>query len=96
MVLFKHSPRCGISAQAHEELGEWLASLPSAPPVFVVSVREHRDVSSAIAERFGVRHESPQVLLVADESVRWHGSHFHVNVRELQAALDALVASASG
>ena len=90
VVLFKHSPTCGVSAQAHEELQDLIASRPSAPPVYLVSVRTHRPVAMAIAERFGIRHESPQVLVVAGGAVRWHGSHFRVNGRELQAALDRL------
>ena len=92
IVIFKHSPSCGISAQAQEELLDWMAASGGEVPVYLVRVREHRDMSNAIAARFGIRHESPQVLVVEDGAVRWHGSHFHVNAQELQAALQGIPA----
>ena len=57
-------------------------------------MKVQRQVSTAIADRFRIRHESPQVLVVSDGAVRWHGSHYHVNPREVQAALDQLGAPA--
>jgi len=89
ILLFKHSPTCGISAQAYHDVADWYATTRATVPLFVVDVRRHRPVSDAIASRFGIRHESPQVLLVAGDAVRWHGSHWHVNGREVQQALDA-------
>jgi bacillithiol system protein YtxJ len=91
VVIFKHSPTCGISAQAREDLLDWSATEPAPVPIYEVRVREHRDVSDAIAARFRLRHESPQALIIEDGRVKWHGSHFHVNAREVQAALDTLV-----
>lgn len=90
MLLFKHSATCGISAQAHESLAEWLAGQHDPAPVYVIDVRAHRPLSLAVAERFGIRHESPQLMLVDRGAVVWHASHFHVNAREVAAALAAL------
>lgn len=89
ILLFKHSATCGISAQAHESLADWLAGQPDPLPVYVIDVRTHRPLSQAVADRFGIRHESPQVLLVDHGAVTWHASHFHVNAREVAAALAA-------
>jgi bacillithiol system protein YtxJ len=95
ILLFKHSPTCGISAQAHAELGDWLDRTPEGvPPVYLISVREHRAVSNAVSERFGIRHESPQVLLIDATGVRWHASHFRVSPDEVQAAIGKLAVSA--
>lgn len=96
IVVFKHSPTCGISAQAHEELTDWLRDTAAPVPVYVVHVQQHRDVSNEIAAHFGIRHESPQVLVLEAGTVRWSGSHFHVNARELQRALDSLAAPPVG
>lgn len=92
ILIFKHSTTCGISAQAHEALSEWLEERASSIPAYLVEVRQHRAVSRAIAERFGVRHESPQALVVEGHTVRWSGSHFHVNAREVEAALQTAAA----
>ena len=89
VLIFKHSRTCGTSAQAHEEVSTLLAGTLEAP-VYLVDVRSARQVSNAIAQRFGIRHESPQVLLLAGGRVRWSASHYHVNEREILQALQAL------
>lgn len=97
-LLFKHSPTCGTSAQAHEEIESLLdeGSLPA--DVYLISVRASRAVSNAVAERFKLRHESPQVLLVREGTMVWNASHFRVTAAGIRAALRALapVASAPG
>ena len=87
IVIFKHSPTCGTSAMAHEEIDEWLAGPPLGADAYVVPVQASRPVAQAIASKFRVRHESPQVLLIVDGDVKWHASHFHVNATEIRAAL---------
>src|SRR4249920_1725452 len=87
IVIFKHSATCGTSAMAHEEIEAFVAGAPWAE-VFVVSVRGAADVSKEIARRFGIRHESPQALVVDRGQVTWHASHFRVTGDAVAAALD--------
>lgn len=87
IILFKHSPTCGISAQAHADLMDWLPHTGHDVPAYLVQVRAHREVSDAVTDRFRVRHESPQLLVIDGGTVHWHGSHWHVNAREVAAAL---------
>ena len=47
-----------------------------------------RDIAAAV----GVRHESPQVLILRDGHVAWHGSHWRVTQ---DAVRDALAAASS-
>ena len=55
----------------------------------MVTVQTHRDVSNAVATRLGVRHETPQALLVRDGQVIWTASHFRVTAQAVAAALAA-------
>jgi bacillithiol system protein YtxJ len=87
VVFYKHSRTCGTSAHALEEIEQWLADGPTGAEVFIVDVHGNRAVARAITERLGVRHESPQVLIVRDGQVRWHGSHWRVTTRAVQDAL---------
>jgi len=89
IVIFKHSATCGTSAMALEEVEE-LIGLEPATEIFVVSVQSGAAVSAEIARRFGLRHESPQALVVHDGSVIWHASHFHVTREEIASALAAI------
>ncbi len=89
-LLFKHSPTCGTSAQAHEEI-ESLVEDGSVPvDVYLISVRASRAVSNAVAQRFNLRHESPQVLIVRGGALMWNASHFRVTAAGIRAALRAL------
>ena len=88
VAIFKHSPTCGTSAQAFDELEAYLQA-PDAVDVHLVDVLRSRPLSQAIAATFGVRHESPQLLLLVDGQVGWNGSHWRVNGDELRHALRA-------
>jgi bacillithiol system protein YtxJ len=88
VVIFKHSATCGRSAMAFEEVEDLMALEPAAE-VFIVSVQMGSHVSNEIAKRFGLRHESPQVLIVRDGVMTWHASHFRVTQEEIASALAA-------
>ncbi len=87
IILFKHSETCGMSLQVYDEVRATLAQASWATPVYLVSVQAARPVSAAIAQRLRVSHQSPQVLLIKGDDVRWHTSHLAIT----QAALDAAV-----
>ena len=57
----------------------------------MVTVQTHRAVSNAIAQKLGVRHETPQALLVKNGRVVWSASHFRVTA----AAVDNAIRSQS-
>jgi bacillithiol system protein YtxJ len=88
VLLFKHSYTCGISAEALDELRAHIDdSSAHTADYAMVTVQTHRDVSNTIAERLGVRHETPQAILVREGRVVWAASHFRVNAAELHQAL---------
>jgi bacillithiol system protein YtxJ len=75
VILFKHSTRCSISAGAWRRMEEVDTEKYT---IFWVNVITDRNISNAIAQRFGVRHESPQALLLQDGEVVWARSHYQV------------------
>ena len=87
LLLFKHSYSCGISAEALDELVEHLSAPPSDVRYAIVTVQTHRDISNAVATRFGIRHETPQAILVRGGKAIWSASHFRVNAASLDKAL---------
>lgn len=84
-LVFKHSTRCPISAAAFAEYRAWTAAHPSAPTGWI-DVIEDRELSGLLAQRTGVRHESPQALLVSRGRVLWHASHGAITRASLEAA----------
>jgi bacillithiol system protein YtxJ len=93
LLLFKHSYSCGVSAEALDELRAHLedgTAGATSVRYAIVTVQTHRDLSNRIAERLGVRHETPQVILVHDGRAVWTASHFRVNTAEIEKALAAV------
>jgi bacillithiol system protein YtxJ len=85
--ILKHSLTCPISAQAWSEFKRFAAESPEDGPVLaVVEIQNARPVSLALAERTGVRHESPQALLLRDGRVAWHANHYSIDCSSMQRA----------
>ena len=73
--IFKHSTTCPVSAHAAGEVQAMLSELP----IYWVNVREQRDLSNWVAEHCGVRHESPQLILLRDGKPEKVWSHFEIS-----------------
>jgi bacillithiol system protein YtxJ len=90
VLIFKHSTQCSISGEVQREFMDFVATAPELEAV-VILVIENRRLSDTVAERFGVRHESPQALLIKDGRVVWHASHWSITSDALGTALRSYV-----
>lgn len=88
-LIYKHSPYCSLSFVAEEQVRRF-AGEDNTIPVTMIDVIRQRAMSDAIEDATGIRHESPQVLLVRDGSVAWHASHRRVTAIALEAATKEL------
>jgi bacillithiol system protein YtxJ len=86
-LVFKHSTACPVSAEAAREV----QGLDTSLPVYQVNVREQRDLSNWIAAAYGVKHQSPQLILLRGGKAAKSWSHWDVNhanvARELAGGL---------
>lgn len=88
VLVFKHSTQCPISGAAYRRVRDWLESKgDDAPSVYLVKVIERRPVSKLIEKRVNVKHESPQIILLKDETARWNTSHEDVTAEAIEKAL---------
>jgi bacillithiol system protein YtxJ len=83
VFLFKHSLTCPISAGVFDIVSNIDAD------IHLVVVQQARDVSNKIAEKTGVRHESPQALVVKGGRAVYHASHYDVEAAEIEKTLAA-------
>lgn len=81
VVLFKHSTTCPISAGVYKEISNADADIN------IVVVQHARDVSSAMAEKSGIRHESPQAIILKNGKPVYHASHYDVTAAEINEKL---------
>jgi bacillithiol system protein YtxJ len=87
VLLFKHSRTCGISCEALDELRMHLERGNSKVTYKLITVQSHRSISDAAAARLGVRHETPQAILIRGGRPVWKASHFRITADELNRAV---------
>ena len=81
VILFKHSTTCPISASAYRQMSQ------VDRDVSLVVVQRARNVSNEIETRVGVRHESPQVVVVKNGEAVWTASHFDITSDAVERAV---------
>ncbi|PQP80430.1 bacillithiol system redox-active protein YtxJ [Paenibacillus sp. PCH8] len=88
LLLFKHSTRCPISAHAYQEMNDYLHNTPNEQVKYgIIYVVEDRTVSNEAAEQLGVKHESPQAILIKKGIPVWHTSHSDITTTTLTNVL---------
>lgn len=87
IALFKHSNTCDLSAMAKQEMAT------VDVPVFELVVQTARPLSNHIEAHFGIRHESPQVILLHQGKAIFNASHRGVTADNIHSAVSPLLAS---
>jgi len=84
VLVFKHSRTCPISQNAYAQVKRAQERGLLTLPVFCLVVQDARSIANEVARRWGIRHESPQVLLVYRDKVVYHASHWGIQPAEIQ------------
>jgi bacillithiol system protein YtxJ len=87
VLLFKHSLTCPISMRAYNELISYLREADPEVRYNLITVQKSRPISNEIASRLGVRHETPQAILVRNGREIWNASHFAITSDTLREAI---------
>ncbi len=82
VVIFKHSTRCGISRMVLKQF-ENDFNFPDSITPYLLDLLAHRDISNAIASRFDVVHQSPQIIVIKEGVVVYNASHESIDAAEL-------------
>jgi bacillithiol system protein YtxJ len=85
VVLFKHSVTCGISAGAHDRLEGLEAD--DRYRFYYLDLLAHRDISNEIARRFGIIHQSPQIIVLRNGKATFTTSHHAINAQVVLAQI---------
>ena len=83
ILIFKHSTRCGVSRMVLKQF-ESEYDLDDAAIPYFLDLLTHRGLSDAVAVRFGVRHQSPQLIVVKDGKAVFHDSHGSIDAGRLE------------
>jgi bacillithiol system protein YtxJ len=80
LVVFKHSERCSISSMALSRFEEHVQEVEKSSLTFIIDVVENRPASLHTAEKTGVTHQSPQVLVIFQGKAILDDSHNAIDV----------------
>lgn len=83
VAIFKHSTRCGVSRMTLKQFENEYDMHDKITPYFL-DLLEHRHLSDAVASRFSVQHESPQLLLIRNGEPVYIASHGDIYADDLK------------
>ncbi|HYE13552.1 MAG TPA: bacillithiol system redox-active protein YtxJ [Pyrinomonadaceae bacterium] len=81
VLVFKHSNACPISAAAYRQMKQF------KDDVSLIVVQESRELSREVESRTGVRHETPQALVLRNGQAAWTASHFNITADAVERAM---------
>lgn len=83
LILFNHDPYCPISARAYAQMEQL------DDDVVLIDVSKERALTRQIEADTGVRHESPQVIVLRDGKPTWSASHFQITTDAVRNAAES-------
>lgn len=84
VLILKHSTRCSISSMALNRLERaWDDSNGVVP--YYLDLIQYRPISNAIADKFNVEHQSPQVIVLDKGEVVYTASHMGISYSDIVA-----------
>lgn len=86
VAIFKHSTSCFISKTVLRNFEKEIESLENTDDIaelYFLDLLAYRPLSNKIAEDLGVRHESPQLLVVENGKVINNASHQNISINQL-------------
>ncbi|HEY0297886.1 MAG TPA: bacillithiol system redox-active protein YtxJ [Arachidicoccus sp.] len=80
-VIYKHSKTCSISKVVYSRLNSSKELIDA--DFYCLDLLAHRGISNAIAEMFGVPHESPQILVIKNGICIFNESHTAIQMYDV-------------
>jgi bacillithiol system protein YtxJ len=81
VLLFKHSTSCGISAGVFREVRMLDGDIN------VIIVQTDRHISNEVERHTGVKHQSPQAIVLRHGEAVYHASHYDITAEDINSYL---------
>ncbi|MEM8526251.1 MAG: bacillithiol system redox-active protein YtxJ [Bacteroidota bacterium] len=88
VVLFKHSIRCGTSSMIKHQLESGWDFSADDLDFYYLDLINYRAISNEIADRFGIVHQSPQIIVLKNGKATYDTSHHMISVEGIHSAVD--------
>jgi bacillithiol system protein YtxJ len=78
VLIFKHSTSCGISKMVIKRFEKLFSEEHQSLKGYYLDLLRYRTISNEIADKFGIVHESPQLLVIKNEVCVFNASHYSI------------------
>ncbi|PWN06923.1 bacillithiol system redox-active protein YtxJ [Rhodohalobacter mucosus] len=75
VLIYKHSDRCATCFMTRRAVEQVMANYSESVHFVYVDVIRNRELSSEIARKTSIRHESPQVIILKNDEAVFSTSH---------------------
>lgn len=83
IAIFKHSTSCFISKTVLRNFEKEVENTDQKVEVYYLDLLAHRPISNKIAEDFGIRHESPQLIVIENGKPVNSASHQDISLSQI-------------
>ncbi|WP_160137747.1 bacillithiol system redox-active protein YtxJ [Chryseobacterium sp. c4a] len=83
IAIFKHSTSCFISKTVIRNFEKEVEGSEKEVEVYYLDLLAHRPLSNKIAEDFGIRHESPQLIVLENGKPVNSASHQDISLSQI-------------
>jgi bacillithiol system protein YtxJ len=84
IMIFKHSTSCSISSASLSRMERnWKEEEAKNMKVYFLDLLKNRRLTNAIAQKFNVEHQSPQVILIKNGERVYDESHFGISFQDV-------------
>ncbi|OCA79415.1 general stress protein [Chryseobacterium contaminans] len=83
IAIFKHSTSCFISKTVLRNFEKEVENSNQEVEIYYLDLLAHRPISNKIAEDFGIRHESPQLIVIENGKPVNSASHQDISLSQI-------------
>ncbi len=84
IVIFKYSSNCGSSQRLEQTLKD---KLNSKILIHKITVQSQPILSKKIEEMFGIKHETPQIIVLRKNTVIYTANHEEISIESINACI---------
>jgi bacillithiol system protein YtxJ len=85
-LVLKNSTRCPISSGVRMKYEDYATKCDKNINFYIIDVISERNISEEFSKRTGIKHESPQAIILVKGIPVWNKSHYEINTISLDDA----------
>lgn len=84
VLIFKYSTRCNLSTFMLKKFEKKFDYEEGSVKPYFLDIRAFRNISDEIAIRYGIAHQSPQIILLKDRRAVYYANHEHIKFEDFK------------